>query len=446
MKQIKLTDEQVLHLCQKDEDSFFDKKAFGVRGREVQKIAVAFANADGGEIVFGIADASDEVDPIKRWQGRPTTEDYNQIIQALSELLPSIDFRFDFLIKEGDIRNYVMRVKINKGLAVHETADKKIYIRSGAQSLPLTAPIKILELTHAKGIKSEEDSYVNEASIDDLESSPYLTEFLEDLPITAPDPIDFLLKEQLIDRESWTPKVAPLLLFSENPSAILPKQCAIKIVRYDTTSEDLDRDALTDDNYAIEGHLNHQIKESFDTIKSLLSKTRVWSLKGFHPASYPDEAIWEILVNTVIHRDYSISDNVLISIFNNRIEFKSPGRFAGIITPDNILSERFSRNSKIVRLLAKYKDSPNKELGEGMNTAFQRMKGQGLKEPEIVEEGNYVKVVIRHASISETSDLLLNFLGTHGEITNRQARDLTGIESTEKITYQFTKLKKPWPD
>lgn len=441
MKQVKITEEDVLYLCTKGEDHYFDKKAYGIKGKGVQKIAVAFANADGGDIIFGIADESDEPKPLQRWQGKESTEDYNQIIQALSELVPSIDFRFDFLIKEGDVRNYILRVKISKGLAVHETADGKVYIRKGAQSLPLTAPIKILELTHAKGLKSEEDSLVNEASIDELESSIYLKEFLDELPISSPDPLNFLLKEQLIDRETWAPKVAPLLLFSENPSAILPKQCAIKIVRYDTTEEDLDRDSLTKDIVSIEGRLNQQIKDSFDKIQEYLEKTRVWSLKGFHKASYPDEAIWEILVNTVIHRDYSISDNVLVSIFNNRIEFKSPGRFAGIITPDNILAERFSRNSKIVRLLAKHKDSPNKELGEGMNTVFQRMESAGLKEPEIVEEGNYVRVVIRHAASAEISDLLLSFIKENGEITNRQARDLTGIDSSDKITYQFSKLK-----
>jgi ATP-dependent DNA helicase RecG len=309
-------------------------------------------------------------------------------------------------------------------------------------TLPITAPIKILELTHAKGIKSEEDSLVNEASIDDLESSSHLKNFLSGLPISPPEPLNFLVKEQLIDRDTFAPKVAAILLFSDNPSAILPKQCAIKIVRYDTNDEDLDRDALTDDRYSIEGHLNQQIKDSFEKIRESLKKTRAWSLKGFYQADYPDETIWEILVNTVIHRDYSISDNVLISIFNNRIEFKSPGRFAGIITPDNILAERFSRNSKIVRLLAKYKDSPNKELGEGMNTAFQRMKSMGLKQPEIREEDNYVKVVIRYASFIDISTLLLSFLDKHGEITNRQARDLTGIETAEKITYQFSRLKE----
>lgn len=440
MKIVELQEKEWLYYCEKDEDHFFDRKAYGLKGDKTQKIAVAFANADGGEILIGILDDKDESNPEKRWQGRGKTEEYNSVIQALSELIPSIDFRFDFLTRVNAFRDYVLRVKINKGLQVHETAAKKIFIRQGAQSLPVTAPIKILELTHAKGIVSEEDSLVDSALVDELDSSEELNKFLSELPISAPDPVNFLLKERLINSD-WTPSVASILLFSENPSAILPKQCAIRIVRYDTDGEDIDRDALTEDNIAIEAPLYQQIKMAYSKIEEYLSKNKVWKIEGLVETKYPKETIWEILVNTVIHRDYSISDNVLISIFNNRVEFKSPGRFAGFVTPENILDNRFSRNSKIVRILSKYKNSPNKDLGEGINTAFQRMRSMGLRIPEITENGNYVKIILRHSSNEEPEILIMKFIEKNGEINNRQARDLIGLESSEKVTYQFSKLR-----
>ncbi|MCX2793147.1 RNA-binding domain-containing protein [Vibrio sp. Sgm 5] len=441
MKIVELQEKESLYYCTKDEDHFFDRKAFGLKGEKVQKIAVAFANADGGEILVGVADDKDEAVPEKRWQGQESTEAYNSVIQALSELVPSVDFRFDFLTRINESRNYVLRVKVNKGLSVHETAKKKIFLRQGAQSLPVTAPIKILELTHAKGIISEEDSLVNSASVDELDSSVELAKFLSELPIRAPDPITFLLKEKLVDSETWAPTVAAVLLFSENPSAELPKQCAIRIVRYDTDGEDIDRDALTEDNIAIEGSLYQQIQDAYAKIALFLSKNKVWKVKGLVETKYPKETIWEILVNTVIHRDYAISDNVLVSIFNNRIEFKSPGRFTGFVTAENILENRCSRNSKIVRILSKYKDSPNKDLGEGMNTAFQRMRSMGLRDPEIREDGNYVKIILRHSSNDDPENLIMKFIESNGEINNLQARDLTGIDRSEKVTYQFAKLR-----
>ena len=442
MKIIELSESDALYYCDREEDHFFDRKAFGISGAKIQKIAVAFANADGGEFVIGIDDEKSSELPLKRWRGQESTERYNSAIQALSELTPSVDFRFDFIRIHGVAKNYVLRVKINKGLQVHKTASDEVYIRKGAQSLPLKGPIKLLELSHAKGITSEEDSLVPAASINDLESSRHLASFLGQLPIGEPDPLNFLLQENLVDPASWVPRVAAVLLFAHNPCAILPKQCGMRVVRYDTSHDDIDRDTLTEDNYLIEGPIHFQINQAYEEIKRVLSNITAWTLDGVRAPTYPKEAIWEVLVNTAIHRDYSISDNVLISIFRNRIEFKSPGRLPGFVTTENILDNRFSRNSKLVRLLSKYTGSPNRDLGEGMNTAFQKMKDAGLRYPEVIEDGNFVKVVLKHVPIEDAESLVIRFLKRHQEINNRQALDLLGLDFSEKVTAIFSRMRE----
>ena len=129
-------------------------------------------------------------------------------------------------------------------------------------------------------------------------------------------------------------------------------------------------------------------------------------------------------MNAIIHRDYSISDDVHVTIFNNRIVISSPGRLPGYVRVDNILDARFSRNSKVVRCLNRYKDAPNKDMGEGLNTAFQKMKEWKLKPPVIEEDGNYIKVTIRHAPLALPAQAILTWLETHPEITNAQAENL----------------------
>lgn len=57
---IPLNPSEVQYLCEKEESQFFDKKAFGIEAKKNQKLAVAFANSDGGEIIVGIKDDSDE--------------------------------------------------------------------------------------------------------------------------------------------------------------------------------------------------------------------------------------------------------------------------------------------------------------------------------------------------------------------------------------------------
>ncbi len=58
--------EEALDLSIREESHFYDRKASAVSGKKVQKIGVAFANADGGEFVIGIADDEDERNPPER--------------------------------------------------------------------------------------------------------------------------------------------------------------------------------------------------------------------------------------------------------------------------------------------------------------------------------------------------------------------------------------------
>ncbi|HHI0426122.1 TPA: RNA-binding domain-containing protein [Klebsiella pneumoniae] len=439
-KIMEIEQSKALQLCQYEESDFFDFKSRDVSGKKIQQTAVSFANSEGGEILVGITDEKHEAEALKRWCGHERLEDFNGIIQALSELNPSIDFIYSFLRIKGQTKNYVLHVTIRRDTYLHRTPTGDVFVRQGAQSTKLS-PHKILELTHAKGITSEEDSIVNGASIDQLVESRFLADFLSQIAVIEPDPLNFLLQENLIENTNWTPKVASLLLFSNNPSSIIPKQCAVRIVRYDTIEEDIDRDSL-EENISLEGPLNELFKITFDNIKELLLKTKVWTLDGLKNSSYPDETLWEILVNALIHRDYSISDNVLISIFCNRIEFKSPGKLPGLVTVTNILDNRFSRNPKIVRLLSKYRNAPNKDLGEGMNTAFKRMEMMGLRLPEIYEDGNYVKMILRHIPSNPIEKTICEFIEKHGSINNRQAKDLSGLESTEKVTSLFAKMRE----
>ena len=430
---------EALHYCIREEDHFFDRKAFGLSGVKVQRIAVALANADGGEFVVGVSDEKESVDPSQRWRPVDRIEKFNEVIQNLSMPEPTIDYRCVFLRQKG-IPGYVLHVTIDKGLEVHETSKKQVLVRKGAQSQELKGNFKIAELAYAKGQRSFEDVIIPDANLDELESSTYLKEFIDNLGSENIEALDILLKQNLVDKE-WTPRVASILLFAENPSAILPKQCAIRLARYDTSDEAPERDDLTDDIYSIEKPIFNQINEAYHGIVHLLKKHKVWTMEGLKPMSFPKETIWELLVNAVLHRDYSISDNIYVGIFNDRVDIKSPGKLPGFVKIENILENRFSRNSKLVRLLSRYPTSPNKDLGEGVKTAFQKMHAIGKNPPEILEDGNFVKVTIRHCLSSDPEDVIVSFAKKFGTINNKQARDLTGIRNTSRVSAIFAKLR-----
>lgn len=437
MKERQISENDALALCQRAEGHFFDRKAVAISGQKLQKIVVAFANADGGEVVVGIADDKDEPDPTKRGGGNRTIEEFNGLLQAIHQLNPSVDARYEFL--KSDARDtFVLHVFLERSADVNRTADGKVYQRASAQSLPLTAD-QITELGFAKGARSYENMKLPDLNPEQIADAAELESFLADYSPST-DPLNYVVNQHLVEVKDWTPLVAGVLLFGDNPSAMLPRKCGVRISRYETREDDPERDHLKESHY-IEGPSYRLIHDSVNKITSILSGISMWVSQGTEKKGYPPEAIWEVFVNAIVHRDYSISDDVHVTIFNDRIEIASPGKLPGYVRVDNILDARFSRNSKLVRCLNRYRDAPNKDMGEGLNTAFQKMKEWKLKPPVIEEDGNYIKVTIRHAPLALPTEAIMSFLEDHPEITNAQARQLTGIKSENAVKKEFYKLR-----
>jgi ATP-dependent DNA helicase RecG len=212
------------------------------------------------------------------------------------------------------------------------------------------------------------------------------------------------------------------------------------VSRYETKEDDPERDHLASSTL-IEQPAYDLIHRTVDLITDIMSGISIWTVDGLQKVGYPPEAIWEVVVNAVIHRDYSIADDVQVKIFDNRIEIESPGKLPGFVNVENILSVRYSRNKQIVQTLACHKHSPNKDMGEGLNTAFQKMKDWKLKSPIIQEDANAVVVTIPHAPLAKPEELVLEFIQKHGKMTNRQGRELTGIKSENQMKNVFYALR-----
>ena len=438
MKVRELTETDVLDFAQREESHFFDNKASKVSGKNIQKIAVAFANADGGEFVVGIKDSKDALNPQDRWDGLPNIEALNFVFQSLNNTIPQIPHQVEVLRNANN--TVAARVYVEKSENVHRTDAGAVYVRKGAQSLLVTDHDQIQALSYAKGESSYEDTLVSSATAEDIFETNEMRAFLRDYS-PATDPIDFTINQNLVDRRTYDPRTAGILLFSDNPVPLLPRRCGIKISRYETDLEEPERVHLKE-QHTIEGPLYNQIHKAADTITHMMESVRVMSTTGLVEAKYPPETIWEILVNAVIHRDYSISDDIHVLVYNNRIEIISPGRLPGYVTVYNILDSRFSRNSKIVRTLNKYKDAPNRDMGEGLNTAFQRMQEFQLEKPIITERNNTVCVIIPHTPLASPQERVMEYLDHNETIKNRQAREITGIKSENSMKRIFYDLRE----
>jgi ATP-dependent DNA helicase RecG len=266
-------------------------------------------------------------------------------------------------------------------------------------------------------------------------NSAQIIEFmLQVVPAAEPEP--WLRKQQLL--RDGRPTVAGVLLFAEEPQAAVPKHCGIKIYRYKT--DERSRESLAFDPITVEGSLYPQIKDAVDQTVRVVEQIKKLGQDGLESISYPMEALHEIITNAVLHRDYSVADDVHIRVFDNRIEVESPGRLPGHVTPRNILDERFARNGTIVRILNKYPQAPNKDVGEGLNTAFDAMHKLGLKSPIIEERENSVLVTIRHEPLASPEEAIMEYLSEHPQIRNSEARKLCHIHADYAVKVIFQRM------
>lgn len=429
-----ITLEQRARVLSHDEGHFLDLKAVEIAPAKLTRSISAFANADGGELYIGIDE--DKTLQSRKWRGFVDEEAANGHLQAFESLFPlGGEFDYEFLGSPTD-PTLVLHATVQKTKDIKFASDGIPYLRRGAQNLRIDTEQAMVRLKQNKGITSFETSTVS-VSVDTVTNSEVVIEFMLEV-IPSAEPEAWLRKQLLITEDK--PTVAGVLLFSDEPQAILPKRSTIKIYRYTTTEEEGTRETLAFDPVTVEGCLYDQVQRAVALTQELIEGVQVLGPEGLETVAYPKETLHEIITNAVLHRDYSIADDVHVRIFDSRVEVESPGRLPAHVTVANILHERFARNGQIVRIINKFPNPPNKDVGEGLNTAFAAMKRLKLKEPLIQEVPSAVVVNIRHQRLGTPEELIVEYLKDHEEITNKIVRELTGIGSENKVKSIFNGL------
>jgi ATP-dependent DNA helicase RecG len=442
MEERKITKGEAKDIVARPESHFWDFKSKKIDGKTLQKTVVAMLNADGGDIAVGIENPTGTSGTLDLWDGFSNLEEANQLIQTvLKDIQPSPPVEFAYLSINGlSSKGIVLQVHVHKSENVHQTSAKEYKIRKGAQNLSMNE-LEVNNLRLSKGLISFEDQLIAGFDTEELLAEPELATFLNAYSPRIPGN-DFVRIERLIrkDGNELRPTYAGALLFATKPQAVLPKRCGIKITRYATSEENPLREHLKE-QASIEGPLYRQIDEAVKCITSMVESVSVLGASGLEKPKYPTDAIKEVLVNAVIHRDYNLSDDVQVLVFDNRIEIKSPGRLPGHITAKNMRSERFARNPKIVRILNRYPDPPNKDIGEGLRTAFEKMLEMRLKEPQISVSDHSVLVTLPHEPLAVPEESIMEYLSHHDSVTNKVARQLTGIKSENAMKDVFYRLR-----
>ena len=380
-------------LTTQTEGQFFDRKSGRISARDLSSHLSAFSNASGGLVVIGIEDDG-RITGITHDQEnlfRQTAFDYLQTPPEYQIEVPSCTLSSG---EEGRIFLFHIKPSTNE---IIKTKKGEAYLRVGDSSRKLNAEM-LAALEYSKGIKSYESRIVEDASVEDLDSV-LIEEYVHLLNPTVGSPLELLKGRGLLKEKDGDLKltVAAILLFGKQPTQFLPG-ARVRFLRYDgITAEVGERFNLIKD-ITIERPLHLLIDEARTLLESQMREFQHLSRDGTFKRipEYPAFAWLEGLVNAVAHRDYSLQgDYIRITMYDDRLEFSSPGRLPSIVTVDNIQTTRFSRNPMIARVLSDF--GWVRELNEGVKRIYTDMASFFLDPPLFSEpNGNTVLLVLRN--------------------------------------------------
>lgn len=246
------------------------------------------------------------------------------------------------------------------------------------------------------------------------------------------------------------PTVAALMLFSVYPQAYFPQLCitAVSVPGKEMSATGSVGERFID-NKRIEGSITQMLNDALIFVrKNMKVKTIIDSETGMRNdrTEYPVIAVRELVLNALIHRDYSIhteSAPITITMYSDRMEIENPGGLYGRMTLDSLgFVSADTRNPYIAGALEIMGETENRY--SGIPTIRSAMKNAGLPQPVFVNNRGVFKAILYNEIVSEkgNSDLasrILDFCSvprSRKELEEKFKEEIT-------IAYLMSKHMKP---
>ena len=305
----------------------------------------AFANSEGGVVLIGVDDYREivglelqELDSVEK-----------TVVEICKDRIePSIHIFFTEKLRIDD--KNILKIEVPRSLFVHRTPNG-YFARQGSskREIPPDQLARLFQSRSQARIIRFDEQLVPNTHKSTLRESLYCRFITED---ATEDMIeDLLLKRSLLVEEGRDIRasVAGILMCHDTPDDYLYNSF-IQTVYY--------RGKEKDANYQIDakdfrGPLDQQIIDAFKFVQKHNEVSARKEIGRIDQPQYSMRAVFEAIVNAVVHRDYSkYSSKIRLFMFTDRLELYSPGALANTVTIDKLPYIQATRNELLARLLS----------------------------------------------------------------------------------------------
>lgn len=371
------------------ESQWYERKSIGVAPNVVARTFVGMANAEGGVVAIGLSNGGIE-DLV------PHAAKVNVLRRVPHEhCAPEPRVRFhQFAVESAGRQSEVLLADVQPGETLHETTAGECFLRVGDSTMKLN-PAQREELSYDRGAAQFEARPMPGGSTDDLR-----VELVDHLRSALGSTLS--LEMMLSARSLLTPRseltIAAYLLLADRPQEQLPN-AHVRVLRYlaSDAGTGARQSVMEGGDVRVEGPILAVIDEVAARMDEWVPKRRALRADGRFGGVpvVPRDAWLEGLVNAVVHRSYSMAgDHIRVSIFPDRVEIESPGRFPGVVDPDRPLEiSRYARNPRIARVCHDF--GITQERGEGIKRIFDEMRQAGLVDPLYWQTSGSVRLTLQ---------------------------------------------------
>jgi ATP-dependent DNA helicase RecG len=407
------------------ENQILDKKSLRVLTAknpdwdELARDCVAFANAQGGKILFGIEDDASEPPADQKVAGSLV----EQLQKNIQHRVINVATMPEKKIAEN--RGEYIQLTIQRcAQTIASTTDGQYYYREGDESHPLKPDelhrlltdksAFVWEVQTSKRVpRARVDSEKKEAFLKAIYSSDRVSNFVKEK--AAEELPDYYF---LATGENLT-NLGILWIGKREDRATLLYSPIVQFIKYDEQENKVNK--IVWDDYSknpqelIDAVLNDipDWKESYEIPDGMFRK---------NIPQYDKDVIRELIANALVHRPYTTRGDVFINLFHDRVEIRNPGTLPLGVTPANILHKTVKRNEHLAKVF--YDLHLMEREGSGYDMIYSTLLSQGRELPSVMEDSDSVTVVVKKRIVKKE---IIDFIEKVNQTFHLKQREMISL-------------------
>lgn len=392
-------------------------KAHGPKSnlKELAETCVCLANAQGGWLYIGIEDPT-KAPPSGQ---RITQEIANQVLSRLRSLTSGVGLAEQEILAHENGGEYFRFRVLPSSRIIATTSSGKVLMRIADQCYPVAGD-ELTRLAAEKNafqwelvpVRSAKLSMIPKGNISKFTNDLRASERVKD-HVKGKDDYELLVHYNLVEEDYltnlgvlWlgTPAMRSRIAYPVTMQYIVYDELGEKIRKEDWHDYDLNPKELLLDLEAKAAELQY-----FYEFPQGLLRQRIYH--------YPKEVVRELLINAIAHKNYTISGDIFVEAYPDRLVVTNPGRLPLGITKDNILHNVHRRNPHLIRIFHDLKLMEGE--GSGYDLIYEIDSRDAKPFPDVLSSYDYTRVTQSSAILDEDAALLIDYISKYFTLSQR---------------------------